>query len=98
MRALQLRRNMQSLARAAEIPVCIARAINAPLHFLTRCYVQVGDTAGLEWCAQFKTDIHKSVPWLRWNVLFTLGLVDYSQYTHVYRIRTEELLIDLTII
>ena len=51
MRAVQLRCNMQSLARAAEISICIARAVNAPLHFLTRYYAQVGDTAGLEWCA-----------------------------------------------
>lgn len=75
MRALQLRRNMQSLARAADIPVCIARAVNAPLHLLTPFYAQIGDTAGLEWCAQFKADIHKSVPWLRWNVLLPWGLL-----------------------
>lgn len=66
---------MQSLARAADIPVCIARAVNAPLHLLTPFYAQIGDTAGLEWCAQFKADIHKSVPWLRWNVLLPWGLL-----------------------
>lgn len=73
--AVQLRRNIQSLARTAEFPVSIARAVNAPLQFLTRYYAQVGDTSGLEWCAQFKSDIHKSVPWLRWDVLLPWGLL-----------------------
>ena len=73
--AVQLRRNIQSLARVAESPVSIARAVNAPLHFLTRYYAQVGDTSGLRWCAQFKGDIHKSVPWLRWDVLLPWGLL-----------------------
>ena len=73
-RALQLRCNVQSLARAAEIPVCIARAVNAPLHFLVRYYAQAGDTAGLEWCEQLKGNILESLPWLRWDVLLPWGL------------------------
>lgn len=68
MRAVQLRCTMQSLACAAEILVCLARPVNAPLHFLVRYYAQAGDTAGREWCAQLKDDILKSVPWLRWDV------------------------------
>jgi hypothetical protein len=74
-RAVQLRRNIQSLARAAEIPVCVARAVNAPLHFLVRYYAQAGDTAGLEWCAQLKENILESIPWLRWDVLLPWGLL-----------------------
>jgi hypothetical protein len=74
-RALQLRCNIESLAHVVESPVSVARAVNAPLHFLTRYYAQAGDTSGLEWCAQFKGDIHKSVPWLRWDVLLPWGLL-----------------------
>jgi hypothetical protein len=73
--AAQLRCNIQSLARTAEFPVSIARVVNAPLHFLTRYYARVGHTSGLEWCAQSKGDIHKSVPWLRWDVLLPWGLL-----------------------
>ena len=75
MRAVHLRRTIQLLARAAGVPVCIARAVNAPLYFLTRYYARVGDTAGLEWCAQFKGNILRSVPWLRWDVLLPWGLL-----------------------
>lgn len=74
-RAVQLKRTIQSLARAAGVPVCIARAINAPLYFLTRYYARIGDTAGMEWCAQSKGDILKSAPWLRWDVLLPWGLL-----------------------
>jgi hypothetical protein len=74
-RAVQLKRTIQSLARAAGVPVCIARAVNAPLYFLTRYYARVGDTAGLEWYAQFKGDILKRAPWLRWDVLLPWGLL-----------------------
>jgi hypothetical protein len=69
MRAFQLRSTTQLLANAAKVPVCTARAVSAPLHFLSEYYARVGDTAGLKWCAQFKDDILKSAPWLRWDVL-----------------------------
>jgi hypothetical protein len=68
-RAEQLKATAQSLARAAKVPVCTARAVSAPLHFLTRYYAIVGDTAGLQWCICFKDDILKSARWLRWDVL-----------------------------
>lgn len=68
-RAVQLKCNIKSLALAAEVPISIARAVNAPLYFLARYYARVGDTAGLEWCAKFKGNILKNAPWLRWDVL-----------------------------
>jgi hypothetical protein len=69
MRAFQLRSTTQLLANTARVPICTARAVSAPLHFLSEYYARVGDTAGLKWCAQFKDDILKSAPWLRWDVL-----------------------------
>ena len=69
MQAAQLKHTTQLLAGAAKVPVCTARAVSAPLHFLTRYYTRTEDTVGLQWCTQFKDDILKSAPWLRWDVL-----------------------------
>ena len=68
-RAVQLKSTIRSLARASEIPASIAKGVSAPLHFLARYYAQTGDSAGLKWCADFKNDILKSAPYLRWDVL-----------------------------
>jgi hypothetical protein len=73
--AAQLRSTTQLLACAAKVPICTARAVSAPLHFLKRYYMRIGDTAGREWCAEFKNDILQSAPWLRWDVLLPWSLL-----------------------
>lgn len=73
--AVQLKSTMHLLACAAKVPICTARAISAPLHFLTQYYVRTKSTAGQEWCAQFKHGILQSAPWLRWDVLLPWSLL-----------------------
>jgi hypothetical protein len=73
-RAIQLRRTTQALARATKVQFYVARLVSAPLYFLARYYAQTEDTAGLEWCAQFKGDILETVPWIRWDVLLPWSL------------------------
>jgi hypothetical protein len=63
-----------AVARATKVQFYVARLVSAPLYFLARYYAQTEDTAGLEWCAQFKGDILETVPWIRWDVLLPWSL------------------------
>jgi len=67
--ATSLRKTMAALTDAAYTPICKARVMSAPLHFLRRFYEQQGDSAGLRWCQRVRETVCKEAPWLRWDAL-----------------------------
>jgi hypothetical protein len=60
---------MTALTHAAYTPICKARVMSAPLHFLRRFYEQSDDLPGLQWCQQTRETICEEAPWLRWDAL-----------------------------
>jgi hypothetical protein len=67
--ATSLRKTMADLMHAAYTPICKARVMSAPLHFLRRFYEQKGDHSGLQWCQEARKTICEEAPWLRWDAL-----------------------------
>ena len=67
--ATSLRKTIAALTDAAYTPICKARVMSAPLHFLRRFYEQQGDSAGLRWCQRVRETVCKEAPWLRWDAL-----------------------------
>lgn len=67
--ATSLRKTMAALTHAAYTPICKARVMSAPLHFLGGFYEQQGDLSGLQWCRQIRETVCKEAPWLRWDAL-----------------------------
>lgn len=67
--ATSLRKTMAALMHAVYTPICKARVMSAPLHFLRRFYAQQGDEAGVRWCQRARETVCKEAPWLRWDAL-----------------------------
>lgn len=64
-----------TLVEAAENPICRARALSGPLHFLSRFYARSGDSARLRWCVAFEKRLKDDAPYLRWSALLPWTLI-----------------------
>jgi hypothetical protein len=73
--ATSLCETMVLLGKIASTPICKARAVNGPLHFLSRYYTKTRDPSGLQWCVQVKNDICQEAPYLRWDALLPWSLM-----------------------
>lgn len=73
--ATDLNTSSSLLAEAATIPICKARAVSAPLHFLEGFYGRKGDHAGSHWCWQQRQSIYEQAPFLNWNALLPWSLI-----------------------
>jgi len=62
-------RTTTALIDAASSPLCKARSMRGPLHFLNRHYAACGDLSGLRWCKQIRDNICKEAPYLYWDGL-----------------------------
>jgi hypothetical protein len=67
--AADLYRTTTALIEVASSPVCKARALRGPLHFLNRHYTERGDRVGLQWCTKMEGDVCKAAPYLYWDGL-----------------------------
>jgi hypothetical protein len=67
--ATSLCKTMTALTHAAYTPICKARVLSAPLHFLLGFYERRGDHSGTQWCRRVREAICEEAPWLRWDAL-----------------------------
>ena len=74
-----LRRAMMSLQEAAGTPICKARVMSAPLHFLSDYYQRHEDDSGLQWCHKTKESLHSEAPYLYWDALLPWCLLTLNE-------------------
>jgi hypothetical protein len=77
--ANDLRQAMTMLEEAAGTPICKARAMSAPLHFLSEYCKQNGDDDGLRWCHKTKETLRGQAPYLHWDALLPWCLLTLNE-------------------
>lgn len=77
-----LRRAMMSLQEAAGTPICKARVMSAPLHFLSDYYQRHEDDSGLQWCHKTKESLQSEAPYLHWEALLPWCLLTLNEIPH----------------
>jgi hypothetical protein len=77
--ATDLRRVMVMLEEAAGTPICKARVMSAPLHFLSEFCKRHEDYAGLWWCHKTKEALQSEAPYLHWDALLPWGLLTLTE-------------------
>ena len=77
-----LRRAMVSLEEAAGTPICKARGMSAPLHFLSGYCKRHGDDDGLRWCRMTKQALQSEAPYLHWEALLPWCLLTLNEIPH----------------
>jgi hypothetical protein len=80
--ASNLRDTMTRLEEAAGTPICKARVMSAPLHFLSGYYNRREDDAGLQWCQKTKQTLEKEAPYLYWDALLPWCLLTLNEIPH----------------
>lgn len=77
-----LRKTMMSLEEAAGTPICKARVMSAPLHFLSDYYERHDDDSGLQWCHKTKELLQSEAPYLHWEALLPWCLLTLNEIPH----------------
>jgi hypothetical protein len=80
--ASNLRHAMTTLEEAAGTPICKARVMSAPLHFLSGYYKRHEDDAGLQWCRKTRQALEKQAPYLHWDALLPWCLLTLDEIPH----------------
>ena len=74
-----LRKAMIMLEEAAGTPICKARVMSAPLHFLSGYYKRHEDDEGLQWCHETKEALRSEAPYLHWDALLPWCLLTLNE-------------------
>jgi hypothetical protein len=77
--ASDLRKAMTLLEEAAGTPICKARVMSAPLHFLSEFCKRHEDYAGLWWCHKTKEALQSEAPYLHWDALLPWCLLTLNE-------------------
>jgi len=77
--ASDLRNAMVMLEEAAGTPICKARVMSAPLHFLSGYYKRHADDEGLQWCHKTKEALRSEAPYLHWDALLPWCLLTLNE-------------------
>ena len=70
---------MIMLEEAAGTPICKARVMSAPLHFLSEHCKRHGDNNGLRWCRETKERLQSQAPYLHWDALLPWCLLTLNE-------------------
>ena len=77
--ASDLRSAMTMLEEAAGTPICKARVMSAPLHFLSGYCKRHEDDEGLQWCHKTKEALRSEAPYLHWDALLPWCLLTLNE-------------------
>lgn len=77
-----LRKTMLLLEEAAGTPICKARVMSAPLHFLSGFYKRRENDDGLRWCRKTKETLQGEAPYLHWEALLPWCLLTLNEIPH----------------
>jgi hypothetical protein len=77
--ASDLRKAMIMLEEAACTPICKARVMSAPLHFLSGYYKRHEGDEGLQWCHETKQALRSEAPYLHWDALLPWCLLTLNE-------------------
>jgi len=80
--AIDLRNAMIMLEEAAGTPICKARVMSAPLHFLSGYYKRQEDDAGMRWTRKTKEALKSQAPYLHWDALLPWCLLTLNEIPH----------------
>lgn len=80
--ASDLLNTMTMLEKAAVMPICKARVMSAPLHFLSGYYARHNDRAGSRLCENIKEALENEAPYLHWDALLPWCLLTLSEIPH----------------